>query len=126
MYNSLHEKTHKGIHAMNDAAPQRKKYDLTDKQEVFPGCFKFNRTHFILVKDGEHYPVSVEKMRLLEIECKGHPEEIVKFFVPRKQRTVKAKEKYISPVAANGEKTSWTHPSMSAWNKNEKNHPANM
>lgn len=63
--------------------PQRKVFKLDDKPEVYPGVYFWNSKTFILVKDGEHYAVPKAKMDVLVAECKGHHEEIVKYFKPR-------------------------------------------
>ena len=61
----------------------RKVYKIEDKPEVYPGVYFWNSKTFILVKDGEHYPIPTKKMDEMVAECKGHHEEIVKYFKPR-------------------------------------------
>lgn len=65
---------------------ERKKYDLTDCPEPYPGVFYWKNEKFILVKDGEHYLIPKKRMDKLVAETCGHTDEIVRFFKPRKRK----------------------------------------
>lgn len=101
---------------------ERKKYNLEGKTEVHPGIYYWNNGYYILVKDGEHYPISRNKFMVLEKECHGHYEEIVKHYKPRKKREVKKKDapswqieetqarKKAKNVSKKAGPATWVHP----------------
>lgn len=65
---------------------ERKKYDLTGKNEEYPGIFRWNGSWYILVKDGEHYPIAKKKMDIMVREARNKPNEIVLHYKPRVRR----------------------------------------
>lgn len=102
--------------------PQKKVFKLDDKPEVYPGVYFWNSKMFVLVKDGEHYAIPKARMDVLVAECKGHHEEIVKYFKPRIRKSrdpnepkIKRKKKE-SLIDAYGQKiqstNTWIRPEL--------------
>lgn len=95
----------------------RKKYDLSNAPETYPGVFYWNTKTFILVKDNEHYPIPKARMDVMVAESRGHHDEIVKYFKPRikkpkdpnapKRTRKKVEEQIVKPQDRSW---TWIHP----------------
>jgi len=68
---------------------ERKQFKLEGRKLIYPNVYHWSGKVYILVKDGEHYPISKDKLDVLVAECRGHHEEIAKYFKPRKRREKK-------------------------------------
>lgn len=64
----------------------RRMWDLSDCVEVFKGVFHLRKNQYILVKDNEHYHILKERLDRLVAQSRGHTDEIVRDFKPRKRR----------------------------------------
>lgn len=99
---------------------ERRKFNLEGRPQPYPNIYYWNPTTYVLVKDGEHYPIHRNKMDIMVRESRGHHEEIAKHYIPRVRKERKPRVVNTTAVESTDSKprtgrtstVEWIEPSM--------------